>query len=198
MEALSVIVLIIVAIVNAVIKNKQNAEAAKKTQNRTAPGRTATPQPRSQAAMVEEQRRRAEAYRQRQPQSQVSHNYETPPWKRVPTEPANAAPAPEKRPVPVAATPVLEQRPAFAAAGKPVPPPAEQLCVVVPTPASAAKPLAQTSKTPLREKTQAAESLSSPHPLLPAAGSEDWRRALVLAEVLAPPKSKRGPGYRVL
>ncbi|MBQ6808056.1 MAG: hypothetical protein IJP07_02675 [Firmicutes bacterium] len=180
MEALWVIVMIIVAIVNAVSKSKQRTEAAKKAQDRATADRTAAPRLRSQSAMVEEQRRRAEAYRRQQPQANVSSKYETPPWKRVSVEPEEAAPAPE-RPRPV---------------GKRVPLPAEQLCVVVP--GVAAEPMSPPVNSRLPKKAQAEASPSVPHPLLPEAGSEDWRRALVLAEILAPPKSRRGPGSRCL
>ncbi|MDO4732651.1 MAG: hypothetical protein Q4B50_03955 [Bacillota bacterium] len=199
MESLVVIVMIIVAIVNVVSKSKQKAEAAKKAQDQAAVGRSAAPQPQSRSAMVEEQRRRAEAYRRQQPQGQISHNYETPPWKRVPAEPANAAPSPEKRSVPAAATPVPEQRPAFAAAGKPVPLPAEQLVVVVPE--SPVRTALQVESPSLLEKKHAGrreppETALPGADFLPKASSEDWRRALVLAEILAPPKSRRGPGSR--
>jgi len=79
MEALWVIVMIIVAIVNAVSKSKQKTEAAKKAQDRTTADRTAAPRPRSQSAMVEEQRRRAETYLWQLPLSIFSSKYETPP-----------------------------------------------------------------------------------------------------------------------
>ncbi len=204
MEWIWIVLLIGISVVNGIRKNKKKQEAEKNApQHITRPesgsmqpsatghpstsraelskegGVSAPPKARTRAAMVEEQRRRAQAY-QRQagyPVNTPPTQQDLPPWKRTVVSPAN----PDVAPIAQRLADPPVNPPAKVEAG---PAPVQRQSTPYPRPSRIRETVAVPSAPP-----SVAGMAAEPYQL-PQSGAA-WRQALLLGEILAPPKAKR-------
>ena len=225
MEWIWIVLLIGISVVNGIRKNKKQQEARKNTpQHSSRPEsetrRTfssdrpstptarpssgtefpASPKARTRGQMVEEQRRRAQAYQQREgyPVNAPARQPDLPPWKRVAETDRGPAAQRVEPPVVQRVEPPVARR-----VEPPVAQRIEQPSAVPPVkpktsrPASAHRPQSpQTQPGTPRRSGQPVTSITTAvgaEPLPLPQSREAWQQAIILSEILAPPKAKRPP-----